>query len=277
MSVENIKEKIEKFKNKRFKSQSAKYYLITVVMIFGLGFFLSSNYLLNKNFINVKSTELNQKMTLESVTIDLVSRKYNKDTGLFQAILYVSNDELNSDDSINVKVKVDTDPQKIIQSKLIKVSDNYYILTTNLKKNWNTVALVVSESNSNNENKNISIYNNKSDVVEDSKLKEENLNGYNVEITDLEIKDINNKIKYINGQIDTKKKLIMNLLSDNDKQKSDEKYQTEDEIKNTEGKITQNNNTIDNTKIDIENLLKSLEEQQKRIEKLQQKKSDLEK
>lgn len=278
MSIENIKERIEKLKNKnrRFKSQSTKYYLITLVMIVGLGFFLSSNYLFNKNFINVKSTELNQNISLENVTFDLVSRKYNKDTGLFQAILYVSNDELNSNIALSVKVKVDTNPQKIIPSNLIKVDDNYDIVTTNLKENWNTVALVVSENTENNEKKDISIYSNKNDITTDNNLKEENLNGYNIEVIDIEIQNINDKIKYINQEIDTKNKSINNILEDNNKQKDNEKYQTEEEIKDTESKIVQNNNVIENTKKDIENLSKSLEEQQKRIEKLQEKKADLE-
>lgn len=279
MSIENIKERIEKLKkkNRRFKSQSTKYYLITLVMIVGLGFFLSSNYLFNKNFINVKSTELNQNISLENLTFDLVSRKYNKDTGLFQAILYVSNDELNSNISLSVKVKVDTDPQKVIQSNIIKVDDNYYIVTTNLKENWNTVALVVSENTGNNDKKNISIYSNKNDITIDNNLKEENLNGYNIEVTNIEIQNINDKIKSINQEIDSKNKSINNLLEDNNKQKDNEKYQTEEEIKDTEGKIVQNNNVIENTKKDIDNLSKSLEEQQKRIEKLQEKKADLEK
>lgn len=279
MSIENIKERIEKLKkkNRRFKSQSTRYYLITLIMIVGLGFFLSSNYLFNKNFINVKSTELNQNISLENLTFDLVSRKYNKDTGLFQAILYVSNDELNSNISLSVKVKVDTDPQKVIPSNLIKVDDNYYIVNTNLKENWNKVALVVSENTGNNDKKNISIYSNKNDITIDNNLKEENLNGYNIEVTNIEIQNINDKIKSINQEIDSKNKSINNLLEDNNKQKDNEKYQTEEEIKDTEGKIVQNNNVIENTKKDIDNLSKSLEEQQKRIEKLQEKKADLEK
>lgn len=279
MNIEYLKEKIEKFKDKHkiFKSQSSKYYLNTFIMIFGLGFFLTSNYFFNDNFINVKSTQLNQKINLENLTFDLVSRKYNENTGLFQAILYVDNEDLTDSNSISVKVKVDTEPQKIIQSNLIKVSDNYYIVTANLKTNWNTVALVVSDNAENDENKSMKVYNNKLDIVKDNNLKEENLNGYNIEITDIEIQNVNDKIKYINSQIEDKKKLIMNLLEDNTKQKSNEKYQTEEEIKDTEGKINQNNNMIDNTKKDIENLLKSLEEQQKRIEKLQEKRADLEK
>lgn len=279
MNIEYLKERIEKFKKKHriFKSQSAKYYLITFVMIFGLGFFLTSNYFFNDNFINVKSTELNQKLNLENLSFELISRKYNKDTGLFQAIVYVDKEDLDNNNSIKIKVKVDTDPQKIIQSNLIKVSDNYYIVTANLKEKWNTVALVVSESTEDDNKKNVSIYSNKFDIVEDNSLKEGNLNGYNIEITDIEIQDINNKIKYINSQIEDKKKLITNLSEDNNKQKDNEKYQTEEEIKNTESKINQNNNTIDNTKKDIENLSKSVEEQQKRIEKLQEKKADLEK
>lgn len=279
MSIENIKEKIEKFRNKNkvFKNQSMKYYLITLGMVFGLGFFLSSNYIFNENFVNVKSTVLNQKITLESVTFDLVSRKYNNETGLFQAVLYVENDNIQDDNSISVKVKEDTNPQNILKSNLIKVTDNYYIVTTYLSENWNTVSLIVSENTENSENKTMNIYSNKSDVIEDDNLKEESLKVYNIEITDLEIENVNKEIQYINSELDKKKKLIIDILEDNAKQKENEKYQTEEEIKETEGKISQNNNMIENTKTEIENLLKSLEEQQKKIVKLQEKKSDLEK
>lgn len=269
----------EEFKNRHriFKSQSSKYYCITFSMIFILGFFLSSNYLFNKNFVDIKSTPLEQKITLENITFNLISRKYNEDTGLFQGILHVSNSDLQDNNSIGVDVKIDTDPQNTIKSNLVKVSNNYYIVTTYLKENWHTVSLVVSKSINEEEKKSISVYSNKDDVEKDNKLKEENLNAYNILIVNLEIENINKEIQNITQEISTKNKLISNLSDDNTRQKANEKYQTEDEIKETENKINQNNKIIEDTKNSVTKLLKSLEEQKKRVEKLQEKKYDLEK
>lgn len=285
MFLEDIEEKRKKFEKKviKFRSisnQSFFYFGATAIIILGMIFFLTSNMIFNRDFL-VESTVLNEENTIGNISIKVLDREYNTSTGVFEMLLNVNNKNLLNENPIQISIREKTHLREKIESKLIKISDEEYVVYSRLPSDWSAVSVSVGLTEEKNlaedEREILRLYADRKDTKENNELKAENESGYKIKFINLEIDSINENIKDINMQIEDKKKLILSLLSDNDKKKEEEKYQTEEEIKNTESDISKNNSTIDSTKTEIEELLKSLEEEQNRIKKLEEKKKDLEK
>lgn len=285
MFLEDIEEKRKKFekKVKKFRSRSNQsffYFGATAIIILGMIFFLTSNMIFNRDFL-VESTVLNEENTIGDISIKVLDREYNTSTGVFEMLLNVNNKNLLNENPIQISIREKTHLKEKIESKLIKISDEEYVVYSRLPSDWSAVSVSVGLTEEKNlaedEREILRLYADRKDTKENTELKAENESGYKIKFINLEIDSINENIKDINMQIEDKKKLILTILSDNDKKKEEEKYQTEEEIKDTESDISKNNSTIDSTKTEIEDLLKSLEEEQNRIKKLEEKKKDLEK
>ncbi|MBY0756290.1 hypothetical protein K5V21_12615 [Clostridium sardiniense] len=280
-----MKDKILEFQKKvsnirNRKNQSFFYYGATLIIILGMVFFLTSNRFFNRDFL-VESTALNEENYIGDISLKVLDREYNTSTGVFEMLLNVDNSNLLNENPIEISILEKEHLKEKIESKLIKVSDEEYVVYARLPVDWSAVSVRVGLTEENNleDNKReiLKIYADRKDTKENNNLKAENESGYKIKFIDLQINNLNENIKKINSELDNKKKLIMNILEDNEKQKENEKYQTEEEIKETESKINQNNTIIDTTKIEIEELIKSLEENKNRIKKLEEKKNDLQK
>lgn len=280
-----MKEKILEFQKKvsnirNRKNQSFFYYGATLIIILGMIFFLTSNRFFNRDFL-VESTALNEENYIGDISVKVLDREYNTSTGVFEMLLNVKNPNILNENPIQIAIVEKEHLKEKIESKLIKISDEEYVVYARLPIDWSAVSVRIGLTEENNleddKREILKIYADRKDTKENNDLRAENESGYKIKFIDLQINSLNEDIKNINSQIDNKKNLILSLLEDNKKKKEEEKYQTDEEIQETESKINQNNTTIDTTKTEIEELLKSLEENQNRIKKLEEKKNDLQK
>lgn len=280
-----MKEKILEFQKKvsnirNRKNQSFFYYGATLIIILGMIFFLTSNRFFNRDFL-VESTALNEENYIGDISVKVLDREYNTSTGVFEMLLNVKNPDILNENPIQIAIVEKEHLKEKIESKLIKISDEEYVVYARLPIDWSAVSVRVRLTEENNleddKREILKIYADRKDTKENNNLKAENESGYKIKFIDLQINSLNEDIKNINTQIDNKKNLILSILEDNKKQKEEEKYQTDEEIQKTESKINQNNTTVDTTKTEIKELLKLLEENQNRIKKLEEKKNDLQK
>ncbi|MDU4762474.1 MAG: hypothetical protein E6X77_14570, partial [Clostridium perfringens] len=161
--------------------------------------------------------------------------------------------------------------------KLVKVSNEDYIVYSKLPKNWSAVSLTFIENGVNidsSKNK-IKFYSDSRNITVDNTLKEKNKEGLTVELVENDIQKIKEEIKNKDNEIANKNKDIENLNSQISTLEKEKEYQTETEITETDSKINSFKTEIENKNKEITTLNNTKNELSKKIEKLNKKKADL--
>ncbi|MDM0612936.1 hypothetical protein QTH09_18175, partial [Clostridium perfringens] len=167
-----------------------------------------------------------------------------------------------------------SNPKELIETKLVKVSNEDYIVYSKLPKNWSAVSLTFIENGTNidsSKNK-IKFYSDSRDITINNTLKEKNKEGLTVELVDNDIEKIKEEIKNKENEIANKNKEIENLNSQISTLEKEKEYQTETEITETDSKINSFKTEIENKNKEIENLNNTKNELNQKIEKLNKKK-----
>ncbi|MBS6502184.1 MAG: hypothetical protein KH415_11240 [Clostridium sp.] len=274
ISREEIQEKVDIIKEKFEKNKVIPYYIFTSFFLIGILFFFSSNLIFNKEMA-YKSTSINEEIVLKSVKgFTLKDRKYNPTTGLIQLTLKVNRKDINNDLGVTFELRERKNPTELLECEVSKVTNTDYIITSNIKYNWDTISLTIVEDSEKEYKESIKFYSNKNDVVEDSELRIKSKNEYVLEVIDNEIKDINSRIDEINLEIDNKinrqknEKEFINLLNE------EMEYQTELEIEESKSKISSSETSIQNLESEINILNENIKELENKINKLEEKKQN---
>lgn len=276
MDIEKFQEKLKEIKYKVEKHGSMSSYIICGFIALGLVFFLSSNILFNKE-IQLISTPLNKKIELNGMQLSLTSREFNPENNLIQFNVKIKNFIPTDEKSLSVELREKSNPKKLIETKLVKVSNEDYIVYSKLPKNWSAVSLTFIENGVNidsSKNK-IKFYSDSRNITVDNTLKEKNKEGLTVELVENDIQKIKEEIKNKDNEIANKNKDIENLNSQISTLEKEKEYQTETEITETDSKINSFKTEIENKNKEITTLNNTKNELNKKIEKLNKKKSDL--
>lgn len=271
MNKENIQIKIDNINEKINKNKSIGYYFLASICIIGVLFFLSSNILFNKE-MSLISTEINKETPLNSLLVILKDRQYNTENGLVQFTVKIKNQSLNEKVNLDFEVREKTNPTEIIPSKVTKVTNSDYIITTNVAKKWEALSLTVIEKNTDGGiNGSVKLYSDVRDININTGLKEKGINEYTVEVIENEIKDIQKEIGRINTIISDKNSKI-NLFKENiTTLKNDKEYQTASEIEVTENTIKSNQSSIIQLESEIKIQSEKCKEYKEKIKKLEEK------
>lgn len=263
IKANNINKKLE-------KNKSIPYYFLTSICIIGVLFFLSSNLLFNKE-MSLMSTEINKEIVLNSMTIMLKDREYNSENGLVQFTVKVKNNSLTEKVNLDFTIREKTNPTEVIPSKVTKVTNSDYIITTTVNKKWKALSLTVLDKNNQGS---IKLYSDARDINSNNNLKEKGINEYTVEVIENEINDIQAEIDNINAIISSKNTNINSYTENITALESDKQYQTESELEATENTINSNKSKITQLENEIKIESKKVDEFKQKIEKLEEKKKN---
>lgn len=276
MNKEKLKENLEKIKYKIEKHGSVSNYIACGIITLGLVFFLSSNLLLNKE-VQLISTPLNKVLNLNDIELSVTSREFNPENNLIQFNVKIKNFIPTDEKTLSVELREKKNPQELIETNLVKVSNEDYIVYAKLPKNWSAVSLTFTENDKEiNSSKNkIKVYSDSRDITINNTLREKNKEGLTVELVENDIEKIKEEIKNKENEITHKNKEIENFNAQISTLEKEKEYQTETEITETDSKINTLKTDIENKKKEIENLKNNINELNQKIEKLNKKKSDL--
>ncbi len=272
MNKESMQIKVDNINKKLEKNKSIPYYFLASICIIGVLFFLSSNIIFNKE-MSLMSTEINKELVLNSVTIMLKDREYNSENGLVQFTVKVKNNSLTEKVNLDFSIREKTNPTEVIPSKVTKVTNSDYIITTNVNKNWKALSLTVLDKNNQGS---IKLYSDSRDININNSLKEKGINEYTVEVIENEINDIQAEIEKINEMISSKNNSINSYEENITTLEKDKKYQTESELEATENTISSNKSKINQLEIEMKIEDKRADELKEKIKKLEEKKKNYE-
>lgn len=276
MNKEKLQKKLEEIKYKMEQHGAIGNYIACGIITLGLVFFLSSNLLLNKE-VQLISTPLNKVLNLNDMELSVTNREFNPENNLIQFNIKIKNFIPTDEKTLSVELREKKNPKELIETNLVKVSNEDYIVYANLPKNWSAVSLTFIENNAENDNsKNqIKVYSDSRDITINNTLREKNKEGLTVELVENDIEKIKEEIKNKENEIANKNKEIENFNAQIGTLEKEKEYQTETEITETDSKINTLKTDIENKKKEIENLKNNINELNQKIEKLNKKKSDL--
>lgn len=274
--LDKCTDKINKFKKSYNKNKSIKIKGMSIILTLILMFFLSSNFLFNRDF-NVKSTELNKQFSINNIDIQLVNREYNSGTGLVELMLKVKNKNLAQNDNLEFAVNEKHDPSKIYKPNIIKVSDDEYVVYSKLPLKWEAMCLKVTNKNivDSTTNNYIKLYSSVNDTILNDNLVEENKVQCSIQFINLDINELNKEINNLNENIKKNNDYIEKINSNINDLEANKKYRTDEENKDAMTEISSNKTLIEEKKRDNEELNNEVKEYKERISKLEQKKVDL--
>lgn len=275
MDYIDIKKKGESFINKIRKSESTIYTICSLIFIVGLVFLLNSNKILNKDFNNM-STELNKQILLTNVKVELKNREFNPETGLVKFTIEVKPNDVLKDNAVKVELKEKAEPQKILNTNLIKISDDEYVVYANLNKKWTITSLNVIVGNEESSSKNsVKLYSDIDNITKNNKLKQEDKNTLNAELTEDEIKSTRKEISETVNKIEEKNNSLTTIEDKIKSLEENKKYQTDSEKVSTDTTISSLKTSMENIKNEVKEMEKKKKELEKKIKKLEEKKQDL--
>ncbi|WP_283697350.1 hypothetical protein [Clostridium perfringens] len=276
MNKEKLQKKLEEIKYKMEQHGAIGNYIVCGFIAIGIVFFLSSNLLLNKE-VQLISTPLNKVLNLNDIELSVTSREFNPENNLIQFNVKIKNFIPTDEKTLSVELREKKNPQELIETNLVKVSNEDYIVYAKLPKNWSAVSLTFIENDKEiNSSKNkIKIYSDSRDITINNALREKNKEGLTVELVENDIEKIKEEIKNKENEITHKNKEIENFNAQISTLEKEKEYQTETEITETDSKINTLKTDIENKKKEIENLKNNINELNQKIEKLNKKKSDL--
>lgn len=274
MNKEAMQKKVDNISKAYKKNRAMPLKILTIVCISLFIFFMSSNMLFKKTEASI-STELNKEMLLNNVKFFVTDRQYNPNNGLIQVNLRIENNSINRIKNYTFEVRERANASKIINSKIVQLDDENYVLLTTVSKRWGAISITITEENY--DSKKLKVYADSSDITENNKLTELDKIGYLVEICNNDINNIKDDIKKDNDNIKAKNKEIKALENESKTLESDKKYQTDSEILDTDNQINSNENSISKLKTEIDNINTDIKEKKEKISKLEVKIKDLKK
>lgn len=303
--MKNFKYKFETLRqNILDKTQSNKsifYYCIVAISVFGLLFFISSKTIFDKDHKDIRSTNLNEFQTNDTLKAKILSRKYSPLSKTVEFIIYVEDANQLNPDNLVIELREQQSPNLKIENRYQVVNKNYYIVFAKVPKNWKVLSLALGYKDDlynpeldtiqiENEEKNeeekereennpplksiVRIYSDANDIKHDSLMKERRNIEYFSEIMDLEIsfikeeiENLNEKLKKYNSKRKETEQKIMDL-------RSDIKYKTESEKIATDTDISKLQNTITTLNDLADKDIEKIKESEDKIVKLEQKRKD---
>lgn len=284
--IEKIRTKIEQRKEvSSISKNSMVYYTVALSIVFGYGFFLNSNAILNTHS-DLISTPIYQKQNIGTQTIDLRSRKYNPLTHTVEFMFAVENATNSMTEIQNMKLDFEmrekSNPTEKIEVTSRQLDSKNYVVIAKAPSKWTVLSVAVGEKISNPNNKNDDLFQNSSTrfytninkIEKDYNLKEKNTNEYLANATENEIKIVDKNIESIYKNIDKEKQNIIDTQKTIDTIEEGKKYQIETELEISNSEIESLKLSIENHNEKIENYKKEIREKANKIEKLKLKKSD---
>lgn len=265
MNKEFMQKKIDKISKSYKKNKEIPLRILTVICACSLIFFLSSNFIFNKNEVTI-STELNQIYTLDSVDFSITKRQYNPNTRLIEVSFKMENKSISKLKNYNFEVREKQDPNKIVESKVIQVDNENYVLITNVSKRWGAISISIKDESIN--DKTLKLYLDSIDIEKNNDLVELDDKGYLIDLCKDNIKNIETEIEDIKTEISFKYDEILALTNSNSSLKEGKRYEIESEQLKTDGKIEGNNSTIKKLKSEIKKMEDNIKENNKKIDKL---------
>ncbi|MGL5751917.1 MAG: hypothetical protein ACRCXT_15405 [Paraclostridium sp.] len=238
------------------------YYLFLIFCVVGFLFFTNSGTLLNEK-TELRSTQLNEIQTSNTLSAKILSRKYNSLSKTVEFIVW-SDDQVNFDNKeLTFELREQNKPSEIIETRFKQIDKNYYIIFAEVPKNWSVLSLSLGyknigefdENNKSELSSIIRIYSNIDDIKSNSLMSEKSSEKYFDEIINLEIKYLNEKIALIDKENKTENEKINDAEIKITELESDKKFQTESEQNQTDSNISK----LKNIKSTSENLLKENE------------------
>lgn len=275
MTRDEIQEKVDDLRYKIQKHGSLGYYIALALISFGIVFFLSSNLLFNKE-ASLTSTPLNKIMSINNVEFKVTNREFNPNNNLIQFNVKVKNLDLDGGNDLYVELREKQNPMEVIPTKLVKVSNEDFIVYATLPKKWSAVSLKFIDKSVTEGTKNyVKFYSDSKDITEDDTLREKNKDGLTIELVNNDIKNLNKEVEKIDTEISNKNKEIENLNARITSLEGEKEYQTETEVTTTDASITSIKGEIENKTKDIDSLKNKKKEINNKIDKLNKKKNDL--
>lgn len=276
------------------------FFLIVAMYIF---FFNSKSFLPDAS--PVINTDINKIMYIGGTRISISRWEYNPQKSFMEVEL--NYDDIDSTNGITTKLYFTAKPKSDITRKLVVktliTTDNIYILhIENIPRNFEAIALKVSQNSSINDTDDINdfsvdnidknmqsdstnnnqIVNNSTTLYCDyrkvkinSNLKIETQKNYIIDITKREIDTMKNNINAIDKKVTDNKKLIDMCNKKISDLKDQFKYEIEEEQKNTTQQINNYNFKINDIVTKNNDLINNKNLIQEKIEKLQLKIQDI--
>ena len=299
--IYKLKTLIQNILNKTQSNKSIFYYCIVAISVFGLLFFISSKNIFDKDNKDIRSTNLNEFQTNDTLKAKILSRKYSPLSKTVEFIIYVEDANQLNPDNLVIELREQQSPNLKIENRYQVVNKNYYIVFAKVPKNWKVLSLALGykddlynpdldaiqleDEEENEEEKEreennpplksvVRIYSDSNDIKHDSLMKEKRNIEYFSQIMDLEIgfvkeeiKNINEKLEKYNSKRKETEQKIMDL-------RSDIKYKTESEKIATDTDISKLKNTITTLNDLADKDVEKIKESEDKIVKLEQKKRD---
>lgn len=263
--------------NRTISNKSIAYYVLTISIVFGFGFFFNSNALLNKEK-DVRSTPLYEKQIMGGVSTEIRDRKYNPATSEVQFLIHIENDNKFEKKKMDFELREQKNPTELIALKVRQLDENNYIVISKAPRKWTVLSLAVGEKVVSDDktmimNK-IKIYSDIRGTEKSYGLKEKNTNEYLGDSIDKEIIVVRNKIEDIEKDYLNEENEIKRIKDDIKSLEESRKYQTESELENSSGEINSLKNSIKNCNDKMKEYNNLIDELKQKIKKLEQKKTD---
>lgn len=299
--IYKLKTLIQNILNKTQSNKSIFYYCIVAISVFGLLFFISSKNIFDKDNKDIRSTNLNEFQTNDTLKAKILSRKYSPLSKTVEFIIYVEDANQLNPDNLVIELREQQSPNLKIENRYQVVNKNYYIVFAKVPKNWKVLSLALGYKDDlynpeldtiqiENEEKNeeekereennpplksiVRIYSDANDIKHDSLMKEKRNVEYFSEIMDLEISFIKEEIENLNEKLEkynSKRKETEQKIMD---LRSDIKYKTESEKIATDTDISKLQNTITTLNDLADKDIEKIKESEDKIVKLEQKRKD---
>lgn len=273
MTKDDIQQKVDAISEIYKSNREIPLMLGAIISCLFIVFFLFSNKIFHVKETTL-NTELNKVMTLNNVDFSIIKRQYNPETSLVQVNFKMENKSLDKIRNYLFEVREKSNPEKIIDSNVIQIDDENYVLLVTVPKKWSVISITIKDESIS--DKSLKLYSDISDTEENSDLVELDKPEYRIELCQYDIENINDEIDQLKEKIDAKNEQISILQDNNNKLKDNEKYQIDSDKLEAEGTIITNENTINNLKNDISKLNKQIDDNYAKIEKLNEKIKDLE-
>lgn len=289
---------IQKILNKTQSNKSIFYYCIVAISVFGLLFFISSKNIFDKDNKEIRSTNLNEFQTNNTLKSKIISRKYSSLSNMIEFIVYVEDTDQLSNDNLVFELREQQSPNLKLENRYQIVDKNYYVILAKAPKDWKVLSLSIGynselynqdldsitlsdeDDNEEKEESNtplkyvIRIYSDINDIKHESLIKEKTNINYFSEIMDLEINFIKEEIENSKEKIEKYESKINETQEKIKDLKYDKKYKTESEKISTDTSISKLENSITTIEDLIDSDLEIIKESEDKILKLDQKRKD---
>ena len=187
--LDDIQNNIEKFRSKIKFKKSYKYILLTVFIVTGYIFFLSSGVTFESNS-RVASTELNKVIELKQSAVFIRNTEYNKEKNLLEIKLGTKMKQVNFANDYEFEAIAKENTNEKLDIEFIKVDGENIVIFVNTPKKWSAIAVDIKE-NYRNEGGETRIYIDEDKCIKNNELDKRTKEEYMIENIEEEIKDTN--------------------------------------------------------------------------------------